>query len=186
MMIKEIKRETKDKMDKAIDNLKHELNTLRAGRANPKILDRVQVEYYGTMTPLNQLGNITSPEPRMLVIHPWDAKAIPDIERAIQMSELGFNPGNDGKIIRLVIPQLTEERRKELVKLSKKIGEDAKVAIRNIRRNSMHSLKDFEKEGLITEDEQKTAENDIQKMTDDEIKKVDEIIQAKNDEILEV
>ncbi|MFZ7132091.1 MAG: ribosome recycling factor [Eubacteriales bacterium] len=185
-MIKEIKKETKEKMEKALFNLRHELNSLRAGRANPKILDRVQVEYYGTATPLNQLANIAAPEPRMIVIHPWDPKAIPDIEKAILKSELGLNPSNDGKLIRLVIPQLTEERRKELVKLSKKIGEDAKVAIRNIRRSAIHSAKECEKEGLITEDELKSAENDIQKMTDEEIKTVDEIIQSKNEEILEV
>lgn len=185
-MIKETKKEAKEKMDKAILNLKHELNSLRAGRANPKILDRVQVEYYGTPTPLNQLANITAPEPRMIVIHPWDSKSISDIEKAILKSELGLNPGNDGKIIRLVVPQLTEERRKELVKMAKKIGEDAKIAIRNIRRNAIQSLKDFEKEGLITEDELKLAETDIQKMTDEETKNVDNIIQGKNDEILEV
>lgn len=185
-MRKVIINEAKGKMDKAISNLKEELNSLRAGRANPKILDRVIVEYYGTATPLNQLANITAPEPRMIMVHPWDANSISDIEKAILKSDLGFNPGNDGKVIRLVIPQLTEERRKELVKLSKKQGEDAKVAVRNIRRHSIHDLKEAEKENLITEDELKSAENDIQKLTDNEVKKIDEIINAKTQEILEV
>lgn len=185
-MIKEIKDECKVKMEKAIVSLKSELNTIRAGRANPKILDRVVVEYYGTPTPLNQLANISTPEPRMIMISPWDAKSVGDIEKAILKSDLGLNPSNDGKIIRLVIPQLTEERRKDLVKVAKKTGEDAKIAIRNIRRNANTSLKNAEKEALITEDELKTAEADIQKMTDAEIVNIDEIIADKTKEILEV
>ena len=182
-MIKEIKDECKVKMEKAIVSLKSELNTIRAGRANPKILDRVVVEYYGTPTPLNQLANISTPEPRMIMISPWDAKSVGDIEKAILKSDLGLNPSNDGKIIRLVIPQLTEERRKDLVKVAKKTGEDAKIAIRNIRRNANTSLKNAEKEALITEDELKTAEADIQKMTDAEIVNIDEIIADKTKEI---
>lgn len=185
-MIKQIKNENKDKMDKAIKSLKDDLGSIRAGRANPKILDRVVVDYYGTPTPLNQLGNISVPEPRMILIQPWDNKSIPDIEKAILKSDLGLNPGNDGKVIRLIIPQLTEERRKELVKLAKKQGEDSKVAIRNIRRNTNTSLKNAEKDGLISEDELKSVEIEIQKMTDEEIKRIDEIIIAKNKEILEV
>lgn len=185
-MIKEIKDECKVKMEKAIMSLKSELNSIRAGRANPKILDRVVVEYYGTPTPLNQLANISTPEPRMIMISPWDAKSVADIEKAILKSDLGLNPSNDGKIIRLIIPQLTEERRKELVKIAKKTGEDSKIAIRNIRRNANTSLKTAEKEGLITEDELKVAEVDIQKMTDAEIVNIDEIIADKTKEILEV
>ncbi|MBF7095813.1 ribosome recycling factor [Alkalibacter mobilis] len=185
-MIKEIKKETIEKMDKAIGSLKYELNSLRAGRANPQILERVTVDYYGAVTPLNQLGNISAPEPRMILIQPWDANSIGLIEKAILKADLGLNPGNDGKVIRIVLPQLTEERRKELVKTAKKFGEESKVAVRNIRRHAIQDLKDLEKESMITEDELKHAENDIQKMTDDEIKKIDEIVAAKNDEIMEV
>lgn len=185
-MINEIKNENKIKMEKAIKSLKEDLGSIRAGRANPKVLDKVVVEYYGSPTPLNQLANISVPEPRMIMIQPWDAKSISDIERAILKSDLGFNPGNDGKVIRLIIPQLTEERRKELVKLAKKQGEESKVAIRNIRRNTNTALKSAEKEGLITEDELKSVEVEIQKMTDEEIKKVDEIVSDKNKEIMEV
>ena len=182
----DIKNENQDKMEKAIKNLKEELGTIRAGRANPKVLDRVVVEYYGSPTPLNQLANISVPEPRMIMVQPWDAKSIPDIEKAILKSDLGFNPGNDGKVIRLIIPQLTEERRKDLVKQAKKQGEESKVAIRNIRRNTNTALKNAEKEGLITEDELKQVEIEIQKMTDEEIKKIDEIVNVKTKEIMEV
>ncbi|SHE27716.1 ribosome recycling factor [Alkalibacter saccharofermentans DSM 14828] len=185
-MIKEIKNETIEKMDKALASLKYELNSLRAGRANPKILDRVSVDYYGAMTPVNQLANVSAPEPRMIIVQPWDTNALPLIEKAIQKSDLGLNPGNDGKIIRIVMPQLTEERRKDLVKTAKKFGEDCKVAIRNIRRHAIQQLKELEKEGMITEDELKQAEADVQKMTDEETKKVDQTIAAKNEEILEV
>ncbi|QSX08704.1 ribosome recycling factor [Alkalibacter rhizosphaerae] len=185
-MIKEIKKETIEKMDKAVASLKYELNGLRAGRANPKILDRVTVDYYGAMTPINQMANVSAPEPRMILIQPWDANAISMIEKAIQKSDLGINPSNDGKVIRIVMPQLTEERRKELSKMAKKFGEDAKVAIRNIRRHAIQDLKDLEKESMITEDELKHAETEIQKMTDDETKKVDDVVALKNDEIMEV
>ncbi|WP_084116818.1 ribosome recycling factor [Alkalibacter saccharofermentans] len=184
--MKEIKNETIEKMDKALASLKYELNSLRAGRANPKILDRVSVDYYGAMTPVNQLANVSAPEPRMIIVQPWDTNALPLIEKAIQKSDLGLNPGNDGKIIRIVMPQLTEERRKDLVKTAKKFGEDCKVAIRNIRRHAIQQLKELEKEGMITEDELKQAEADVQKMTDEETKKVDQTIAAKNEEILEV
>lgn len=185
-MINEIKSENKRKMEKAIENLKEELNSIRAGRANPKILDRITVDYYGTPTPLNQLAGISVPEPRMILIQPWDTKSVSDIEKAILKSDLGLNPSNDGKIIRLIIPQLTEERRKDLVKLAKKQGEDAKIAIRNIRRNTNTALKNAEKDKLITEDELKMIETDIQKITDAEITIIDEIISDKNKEILEV
>ena len=185
-MVKEIKEENKVKMEKAISNLKEDLNTIRAGRANPKILDRIVIDYYGTPTPLNQLANISVPEPRMILISPWDANAVADIEKSILKSDLGLNPSNDGKSVRLVFPQLTEERRKELVKMAKKAGEDAKIAIRNIRRNANTSLKGAEKDGDITEDELKAAESDIQKITDDNINKIDDIINSKEIEILEV
>lgn len=185
-MIKEIRKETIEKMDKAVGSLKYELNGLRAGRANPKILDRVSVDYYGAMTPINQMANVSAPEPRMILIQPWDATSIPMIEKALQASDLGVNPNNDGKVIRIVMPQLTEERRKDLVKMAKKFGEEAKVAIRNIRRHAIQDLKELEKESMITEDELKHAESDIQKLTDEETKKVDGVVAAKNDEIMEV
>lgn len=185
-MINQIKNETEEKMNKTIATFKRELSSIRAGRANPTLLDRIVVEYYGTPTPLNQLANISAPEPRMLVISPWDAKAIASIEKSILVSDLGLNPSNDGKIIRLLIPQLTEERRKELVKLVKKQGEDAKVAIRNERRDGNDKIKVLKKDGEITEDEQKKSEDDIQKLTDKFIKEVDSLISLKEKEIMEV
>ena len=178
--------ETEEKMAKSISSLRSEYGAIRAGRANPSILDRINVEYYGAPTPLNQLSNISSPDPRMLVIQPFDASSIGDIERAILKSDLGLNPTNDGKIIRLVFPQLTEERRKDLSKLVKKYGEECKIAIRNIRRQSNDELKKAEKESLITEDELRNGQGEIQKLTDDYSKKVDEIIEEKIAEIMEV
>lgn len=185
-MLKTIKSEAEEKMEKSIANLKNEFNSIRTGRANPSLLDRVVVEYYGTPTPLNQLANISAPEPRMLVIQPWDAQSLGDIEKAIIKSELGLNPNNDGKIIRLVIPQLTEERRKDLSKLAKKYGEEAKIAIRNIRRDSNDKLKDAEKDGEITEDNLRQGQNEIQQITDEYIKNIDNLIDRKIDEIMEV
>lgn len=185
-MIKDIEKGMQEKMDKTLNVLKHELSTLKAGRANPTILDRVTVEYYGAVTPLNQLANIAAPEPRLLTISPWDPKAIPAIEKAILKSDLGINPSNDGKMIRLLVPQLTEERRKDLVKVVKKLGEEAKVAIRNIRRDGNEHLKKLKKDSQITEDELKKSEEDTQKMTDKFIKEVDKSIEAKEKEILEV
>lgn len=185
-MLKTIKSEAEEKMKKSIVNLKNEFNSIRTGRANPSLLDRIVVEYYGTPTPLNQLANISAPESRMLVIQPWDAQSLGDIERAIIKSELGLNPNNDGKIIRLVIPQLTEERRKDLSKLAKKYGEEAKVAIRNIRRDSNDKLKDAEKDGEITEDNLRQGQNEIQQITDEYIKNIDNLIDRKIDEIMEV
>ncbi|HHT50409.1 MAG TPA: ribosome recycling factor [Eubacteriaceae bacterium] len=185
-MIETVKMETEEKMAKSISSLRSEYGAIRAGRANPSILDRINVEYYGTPTPLNQLSNISSPDPRMLVIQPFDASSIGDIERAILKSDLGLNPTNDGKIIRLVFPQLTEERRKDLSKLVKKYGEECKIAIRNIRRQSNDELKKAEKESLITEDELRNGQGEIQKLTDDYSKKVDEIIEEKIAEIMEV
>lgn len=185
-MIKEIEKSMQEKMEKTLNVLKHELSTLRAGRANPTLLDRITVEYYGTQTPLNQLANIAAPEPRVLTISPWDSKIIPSIEKAIQKSDLGINPSNDGKIIRLIVPQLTEERRKELVKVVKKLGEDSKVAIRNIRRDANDQLKKLKKDGKITEDEFKKSEDDTQKVTDKYIKETDKAVEAKEKEIMEV
>ncbi len=185
-MVNEIKATANEKMDKALKNLNESLGSLRAGRANPRILDKVMVDYYGAPTGLNQLANISTPEPRMIVVSPYDATAIPAIEKGILKSDLGFNPSNDGKIIRLLIPQLTEERRKELVKLVKKYGEECKVAMRNIRRHAIQELKDGQKEGLITEDDLKQGEKEIQKVTDEEIKNIDAILKEKEAEILEV
>ncbi|WP_041644541.1 ribosome recycling factor [Mahella australiensis] len=175
---------TEQKMNKVIDVLKKELSTLRTGRANPQILDNITVDYYGASTPITQLGNITSPEPRLLVIAPWDPKIIKDMEKAIQKSDLGINPSNDGKVIRLVIPELTEERRKELVKLARKMGEEAKVAVRNIRREAIDHLKKQKKDGDISEDEEKRQQDDIQKLTDNKINEIDSIIEQKEKDIM--
>ena len=185
-MVNEIKATANEKMEKALKNLNECLGSLRAGRANPRILDKVTVDYYGSPTSLNQLANISTPEARMIVVQPYDATAIPAIEKGILKSDLGFNPSNDGKIIRLLIPQLTEERRKELVKLVKKYGEECKVAMRNIRRHAIQELKDGQKEGLITEDDLKQGEKEIQKVTDEEIKNIETILKEKEAEILEV
>ncbi|MDF2840916.1 MAG: ribosome recycling factor [Clostridia bacterium] len=185
-MIKEIEKNLQEKMDKTLQVLKHEYASIRAGRANPALLDRIHVEYYGSDTPLNQLASVTAPEARVLNISPWDSKSIPAIEKAIQKSDLGMNPSNDGKIIRLVVPQLTEERRKDLVKLLKKQAEEAKVAVRNIRRDANDSLKKHKKDGDITEDELKKSEEDTQKITDKYIKEIDKTAEAKEKEIMEV
>ena len=178
--------ETKEKMNKTLNVLKSELSSLRAGRANAQVLDRIAVDYYGSMTPINQLGNISTPEPRMLIIALWDSKMIPAVEKAIQKSDLGINPANDGKVIRLVFPELTEERRKELVKTVRKKGEESKVAIRNIRRDLNEQIKKQKKDSLITEDDQKRLEEKGQKLTDEFIKDVDTILAAKEKEILSV
>ena len=175
-----------DKMEKSLDNLKEEYTTIRAGRANPHILDKVKVDYYGTPTPLQQVGNISVPEARMICIQPWDASLLKDIERAINASDLGLTPTNDGKLIRLVFPELTEDRRKELVKDVKKKGENAKVAIRNIRRDAIEADKKKGKEDGISEDEIKGYQDDVQKSTDAYVKKIDDAIDAKSQEIMTV
>mgnify|MGYP000868145789 CR=1 FL=1 len=175
-----------DKMDKTITVLKEELVGIRAGRANPRLLDKVTVEYYGVPTPINQLANINVPEARQIVIQPWDPKILQDIEKAINAANLGLNPNNDGKVIRLIFPPLTEERRVELTKQVKKIGENAKVAIRQVRRVALENYKKMKKNGEITEDDLKATEEDIQKITDDYIEDIDKIIEAKIDEIMEV
>lgn len=175
-----------EQMKKALNFLKEELSTIRAGKANPKLVDKIQVSYYGSMTPLNQIANISVPEPRCLIIQPWDASSIKEIEKAILSSDLGINPSNDGKIIRLMIPQLTEERRKDLLKLVKKEVENSKVALRNVRRDAIEAIKKMEKNGEITKDDLKKAEEDAQKLTDKYIKLIDDIYKEKEKEILEV
>jgi len=185
-MANEILDITKERMQKTIAVLKSELGGLRAGRANPQLLDRIMVDYYGTPTPIQQLGNISTPEPRMLMISVWDNKAIPAVEKAIQKSDLGINPANDGKVIRLLFPELNEERRKELVKVVKKKGEESKVAIRAIRRDTNEQIKKDEKDKLITEDDRKMLDEKVQKLTDELIKEIDAILAATEKEILAV
>ena len=174
-----------DKMDKTLTNLDSEFGTIRAGRANPHVLDRIMVEYYGTPTPLQQVANISVPAARMIQIQPWEGSLVKEIEKAINMSDLGINPTNDGKVIRLIFPELTEERRKDLVKEVKKKGEAAKVAIRNIRRDANDMLKKLGKTD-VSEDEIAELEDSVQKMTDKFIKKVDEAVEVKSKEILTV
>ena len=175
-----------DKMEKSLDVLLDEYASIRAGRANPHVLDRIRVDYYGTPTPLQQVGNVSVPEARMIVIQPWEKNLLKEIEKAILVSDLGINPTNDGNVIRLVFPELTEERRKDLAKDVKKKGEGAKVAIRNIRRDANDTFKKMEKGGEISEDDQKLAEEKIQKITDKMIEKVDKAIETKTKEIMTV
>lgn len=175
-----------EKMNKSIDSLASEFTTIRAGRANPHILDKIMVEYYGTPTNLQSVANISVSEARTLVIQPWEANLIKDIEKAILVSDIGLTPNNDGKVIRLNFPELTEERRKDLVKDVKKKGEEAKVAIRNIRRDANDMVKKQQKANEISEDEQKTAEDSIQKLTDDFVAKIDKMVEVKSKEIMTV
>jgi ribosome recycling factor len=184
-MPQSVKKNAEERMHKAIQALQRDLASLRAGRATPALLDRVQVEYYGAMTPVNQLANVNTPDSRTLMIQPWDKSSLADIERAIQKSDLGLTPSNDGNTIRLVIPALTEERRTDLVKLTKKHGEEAKVAIRNIRRDANDDIKKLEKTD-ISEDESRRHQEDIQKTTDKFIAEVDKVLAAKEKEIMEV
>ena len=174
-----------DKMKKTMASLESDLATIRAGRANPHVLDKIMVDYYGTPTPIQQVGNVSVPEPRMILIQPWEKSMVKAIEKAIQTSELGINPTNDGSAIRLVFPELTEERRKELVKDVKKKGEGAKVAIRNIRRDGNDALKKL-KGSEVSEDEIKDMEEELQKVTDKFVKKVDEAVEAKSKEVMTV
>ncbi|WCM63262.1 ribosome recycling factor [Paenibacillus polymyxa] len=184
-MPQSVKKSAEERMQKAIQSLQRDLASLRAGRATPALLDRVQVEYYGAMTPVNQLANVNTPDSRTLMIQPWDKSSLADIERAIQKSDLGLTPSNDGNTIRLSIPALTEERRTDLVKLTKKNGEEAKVAIRNIRRDANDDIKKMEKSD-ISEDESRKYQEDIQKTTDKFIAEVDKVLAAKEKEIMEV
>ncbi len=174
------------KMEKTLDVLSDNFDAVRAGRANAKVLDRISVEYYGQETPLNGVATISTPDARTLVIQPWDGQLLKEIQKAIQMSDLGINPQNDGRVIRLVFPQLTEERRKELTKHVKKYAEDAKVAMRNIRREGMDYVKNLKKKSEITEDEQKKAEKDLQDLLDKFIKRVDEALAAKEKELMAI
>lgn len=176
----------KEKMEKTKEFFQRDMLSLRAGRANPQILDRITVDYYGTATPLKQMGNISSPEPRLLTIALWDPKAIPLVEKAIQKSDLGLNPSNDGKVIRLAVPELNEERRRDLTKVVKKGAEEAKVAVRSTRRDAMEQFKKMKKDGLITEDDQRKAEDELQKLTDNQIKELDKIAAEKEKEIMAV
>ena len=172
------------RMDRALDHLEDEFGAVRAGRANAKVLDRITVEYYGSETALNGVATISSPDARTLVIQPWDTKLLKDIQKAIQVSDLGINPQNDGRVIRLTFPMLTEDRRKELVKQIKKYAEEAKVAMRNIRRDGMDYVKKLKKNSEITEDDQKKAEKDLQDLLDKMIKKVDEATAVKEKELM--
>ena len=174
------------KMDRTLEHLGEDFDAVRAGRANAKVLDRITVEYYGSETPLNGVATISSPDARTLVITPWDTKLLKEIQKAIQMSDLGINPQNDGRVIRLIFPQLTEERRKDLSKQVKKYAEDAKVAMRNIRRDGMDYVKKLKKNSEITEDDQKKAEKDLQDMLDKYIKKVDAALAAKDKELMSI
>ncbi|NLC51207.1 MAG: ribosome recycling factor [Firmicutes bacterium] len=185
-MLESLYSEMETKMKKTIEALKREFATLRAGRATPSLLDKVDVDYYGTKTPLKQLANISAPEPRLLVVQPWDKGAIADIEKAILKSDLGLTPNNDGNIIRISIPQLTEERRKELVKFVRKKTEEGRVAIRNQRRDANEQLKALEKGGKISEDDLRRAQEEVQKITDQNIKVLEEVLAEKEMEIMEV
>ena len=186
LMIDDVMNTAKEKMQKSCAAYERDMMGLRAGRANPQLLDRILVDYYGTPTPIPQIGNISSPEPRLLVIAPWEAKMIPQVEKAIQKSDLGLNPSNDGKIIRLVFPELNEERRRDLTKVASKGAEETKVAIRSIRRDAIEQIKKMKKNSEITEDDQHDAEEKMQKLTDKAIKDVDEIFAKKEKEIMEV
>ena len=174
------------KMKKSIDSYIFELDGVRAGRANPNVLSRINVDYYGSPTPVNQIGTVSVPDARTIVIQPWDTTTLKNIEKALLASDIGITPANDGKVIRLVFPQLTEERRKELKKQVSKLGEDAKVAIRNIRRDAMDKAKDMKKNSEMTEDEQKISDKNVQDLTDKYIKEIDSITAAKEKEIMEI
>ena len=184
-MIEETYQETRDRMAKTITALNFELKRIRTGRASASLLDGIRVDYYGTPTPINQMATVAVPESRLITIQPWDVTVIKDIEKAILKSDLGLTPSNDGKLIRIAIPPLTEERRKELVKLVHKTSEEHKVGVRNIRRDSNELIKGFKKDGDISEDDAFKAQDEIQKITDEYIKQIDEIFKAKEKEILE-
>lgn len=186
MTIQSIQDTAKEKMEKTKNVLREDLMAIRAGRANPQLLDRITVDYYGTPTPVKNLANVSAPEPRVLQINPWDVKMVKEISRAIQSSDLGLTPSNDGKVIRLMLPELTEERRKELTKLVHKTSEASKVAVRAIRRDAVDQVKKLKKNGEITEDDQKDAEQSIQKLTDAAIKDIDAINAEKEKEIMDV
>ena len=178
--------DAKRRMDKSIEATHHEFNSIRTGRASPALLDRVTIDYYGTPTPLKSLASISAPEARLLVVQPFDPGAIKNIERAVQESDLGLTPSNDGKVVRLPIPALTEERRKDLVKVVRRVAEDGKVAIRNVRRDVMHGLKELVVNGEVGDDEERRAEQQVQKITDEHTKSIDGLLKTKEAEIMEV
>jgi ribosome recycling factor len=185
-MYKDVIDKTRGGMDKAIEALKKEFSRVRTGRASVTLLDDIRIDYYGTPTPLNQVGTLTVPEPRLITIQPWEKKLIPEIEKAILKSDLGLNPASDGVLVRIAIPALTEERRKEMVKLIKRMSEDAKIAIRNVRRDGNEAMKKLEKDKELSEDELKRGEKDIQDLTDQFVKKADEVVAAKEKEVMEI
>lgn len=185
-MYLDVHKEAEENMSKAVSAYQEELKSIRAGRANPALLDKIMVDAYGQMTPLKQISSISAPEPRLISIQPWDANLIAEIEKSILRSDLGLNPSNDGKIVRLIIPMLTEERRLDLIKVVKKNGENAKVVIRNIRRDQNEKIKKLEKDKEISEDDRKVAENKMQEITDKFIKEIDDITQTKEDELIEI
>ena len=185
-MIDELLTDASRRMDKSVEAASHEFNTVRTGRASAALLDRIQVDYYGQRTPLKQLATINVPDARLLTVQPYDPGSIKAIERAIQESDLGLTPSNDGRVIRLPIPQLTEERRKELVKVVRHLAEDGRVAIRNIRRELMHDLKELVRDGEVGDDEERRAEERAQKLTDEHVKRIDELLKRKEEEIMEV
>src|SRR5947209_1302885 len=185
-ILDELLSDAADRMTKSVESVRHEFGTVRTGRASPALLDRVSVDYYGTATPLKQLASISAPESRMLTVQPYDKSSIKAIERAILESDVGLTPGNDGNVIRLTIPELTEERRRQLVKVARSIGEDGRVAIRNIRRDVMHDLRELKEAGEAGSDDEHRAEGELQKLTDTRIKELDVLLRVKEAEILEV
>jgi ribosome recycling factor len=185
-MVKDLVNKTRTGMEKSIEAMKKEFTRVRTGRASIALLDDVRVDYYGTPTPLNQIGTLAVPEPRLITIQPWEKRLIPEIEKAIFKSDLGLNPVSDGSLVRIAIPPLTEERRKEMVKMLKRMGEEAKIAIRNARRDANESLKKLEKEKEISEDELKRGEKEIQDLTDQFVRKADEVVAAKEKEVMEI
>jgi ribosome recycling factor len=185
-MIDDLLQELRQRMDRSMGALQDDLLGIRTGRASPALVEKLSVEYYGTMTPLNQMASIAVPEPRLLVIRPWDSSALPDIERALLKSDLGLTPMNDGKLIRLSIPRLTEERRRELVKVVSRRVEEARVAIRNLRRDALQDMKEFEKEKMISEDDFFRGKDSVQELTDEFIEKIDEIGKRKEEEVMEI
>ncbi len=185
-MYNDVLKKTRSGMNKALEAMKKDFAKVRTGRASISLLDEVRVDYYGTPTPLNQVGTLAVPEPRMITIQPWEKNLIPEIEKAILKSDLGLNPSSDGQLVRISIPPLTEERRREMVKLAKRMGEDAKISVRNARRDSNEALKKLEKEKEISEDELKRGEKEIQEITDEFVRKVDEAVAAKEKEVMEI
>jgi ribosome recycling factor len=185
-MIDELLQDARERMLKSAESAQHEFSTVRTGRASPALLDRVVVDYYGALTPLNQLSTISAPEARLITVQPYDKSSIKQIEKAINESDVGLNPSNDGNIVRLVVPELTEERRKELVKVVRNLAEEGRVAIRNVRRDTMHQLRELKSEGEASSDDEHRAEVELQKLTDSRVGDLDEVLKAKEKEILEV